>query len=85
MNENGEIELTVDGIDYIVIEDSDMEFKILCNDDEYADIRISECGEYYLYEYHPEFCSLDCIGGESFIGNHDSLSDFFRWVIGSNI
>lgn len=85
MNEDGEIEITVDGIDYIAIEESAKEFKILCDDDDYADIKISDCGEYYLYEIYPEFSSLDDCSGQSYVGDHDGIVEFFRWVIGMNI
>ena len=84
MNENGEIELTVDGIDYTVMEDGDNAFTIFEGDENFAEITLSVCCEYYEYEYSPLYSNFDDSGGQSHIGDHDGILEFFRWVIGAN-
>jgi hypothetical protein len=84
MNEDGEIIITVDGIDYEVFDEGGSTFIIICDDDEFAEIKLSECGEYYIYEYSPEYSSLDERSGTVHINHHEGILEFFRWVIGAN-
>lgn len=83
MNEEGEIELTVDGIDYTVLEEGTGCFTIMDGEENFAEVCLSECSEYYIYNYYPMYASLDNCSGQSHINDHEGILDFFRWVIGA--
>lgn len=77
-----DIKITVDGHDYTIEEDGS-NFIILRDFDEenVAEVRLSECGEYYEYDYSPLFADMNECSGISEIYKHDSITEFFRWVI----
>ena len=82
MNEDGIIELMVDGHDYTVEDEGSNVFTILDSENEnVAEVRLSACGEYYEYDYSPLFASMNDCSGSSPIYNHDGIIEFFRWVI----
>jgi len=83
MNEDGEILLTVDGIDYEVLEEGTGTFTIMQGEENFAEVKLSECEEYYIYDYSPMFASMDNCSGQSYITDHDGILEFFRWVIGA--
>jgi len=82
MSELDEITLTVNGIDYEILDEGGRKFTIVQGDEEFAEISLSPCGEYYFYEYYPEFASIDECTGSTHISNHEGILDCFRWVIG---
>jgi len=83
--EDDGIELVVDGHDYYVTKEQHNEFKIAdSNQEDFAEIKVSECGEYYIHEYSPEYSNFDNDGGSTYITNFDSFVDFCRWVISAN-
>jgi hypothetical protein len=84
MNEEGNVELTVDGIDYEILDEGDNTFTIMSDSENFAEVRLSGCGEYYEYDYSPMFASFDDCSGTSLISNHDGIVEFFRWVIAAN-
>jgi len=82
MNDEGIIELTVDGCNYTVEDEGSNTFTILDSVNEnVAEVRVSLCGDYYEYDYSPLFMSFDECSGTSPIHNHDSILEFFKWVI----
>ena len=77
-----EIKITVDGHDYTIEEESGNVFTILDSDEEnVVEVRLSDCGEYYEYDYSPLFADMNECSGISEIYKHDSITEFFSWVI----
>ena len=81
MSEESVLEITVDGIDYDIIDEGDMRFAIMDGDENFAQIGMSECGEYYTYDYSPLYACFDNCSGTTPKHNHDSITEFFRWVV----
>lgn len=82
MDENGEIHLVVDGTEYTVIDEKHDVFTITQGDENFAEIGLSPCCEYYTYDYSSVFANPYESGGTSFISDHESILNFFAWVIG---
>jgi len=79
-----DIELTVNGTDYLITEESSEEFLIACGKDDFATVTLSPCREYYQYDISPDFASYDDNSGTSHVSHHDGIVGFFQWVIGAH-
>lgn len=79
-----DIELAIDGIDYLVTEENSEEFLITCGEDNFATVTLSPCREYYQYDISPDFASYDNNSGTSHVHEHEGIVEFFKWVIGAH-
>ena len=82
--EDGEMELTVDGNDYTVLDEGSNTFTIMDGEENFAEVSLSECGEHYIYNLSPLYASMGEGSGTCHINDHTGIIDFIRWVIGAH-
>ena len=78
---DGELNLTVDFIPYIVSENGDNKFTIMEDDENIADVKLSKCGEFYEHHYSPLYKDFDDCSGSVPVNQFDSIVQYFIWVI----
>lgn len=78
---DGELSLTVNNISYTVTEEGENVFTVLEEEENLAEVSLSECSEFYEYSYSPLYKDFDNCTGSVPVDHFDTIVQFFIWVI----
>lgn len=78
---DGELELTINNLNYTICEEGDNVFTIMDDDENMAEVKVSESSEFYEYNYSPLYKDFDNCSGCVPINQFDSIVQFFIWTI----